>query len=576
MHLRFKISLSVVIIISIATLILLCIFRFNNQLYFEKGNSAHEIGKSQEISGSKYTIEYPLIGSKDIDSDINKVINKYKNQFKQNYSYVYYESYLGPDNTISIVFVKTLEKNNKIVSEDIDTYHYSLKTNKRLTNKDIFSGDYQDIIVEYIDKKIKNKGCNNKNIGSYKYALTNKNLKIYFNRNEVCEDIITIDIPYKDIIDYIKLDISKITTKKTIKRDLHLSEYKKVNKTLFIRELANVYEKDDKASHLLYTISGGKKVEVLKNNDQWSLIKYHEKVGYIDNDSLVEKYIDEDKFKDSKDKLYVLSNVELKEFADITSNSIDTLKKGTKVSQIAISDDGWSKIAYNDSYAYLYSSYLTKDKVDQETNMNRKIDKTKPVVALTFDDGPNPISTPRILDTLSKYEARATFFELGSLMTIHSDLVKLEEEKGNEIESHTFRHANLNKLSEEEIKADIAQSEQVFIDVLGHKPTVVRPPYGNANDIVKKTIPYPLINWNVDTLDWKSKNKDAILNEIRSVNDYNGKIILMHSIYPTTADAVEVLVPELIEKGYQLVTIQELAEYKGITLNAGTLYYNFD
>ena len=576
MHLRIKISLSVVIIISIAFIILLCIFKYNNNLYFEDGNSNHEVGKSMEISNGKYTIEYPLIGSKDIDSDISKIINNYKKQFKKNYSYVYYESYLGPDNTMSVVFIKTLENNGKIVSEDIDTFHYSLKTYKRLSNKDIFNGDYQDIIVDYVGKEIKNIGCNSKNIGSYKYSLTNNNLKIYYNRNEVCEDILTIDIPYKEIKEYINLDISKMTTKETIKRDLQMSEYKRVNKNMFIRELANVYEKDDRDSHLLYTISKGKKVEVLKNNDKWSLIKYHEKIGYIDNESLVDKYLDDDKFKEAKEKLYVISNVELKEFADITSNSVGDIKKGNLVKQIAVSEDGWSKIIYNDSYAYLYTSYLTKDKIDKDINVNRKIDKNKPVVALTFDDGPNPISTLRIVDILSKYEARATFFELGTLMTHHADIVKLEEEKGNEVESHTFRHANLNTLTEEEIRTDIEQSEQAFIDVLGHKPTLVRPPYGNANDVVKKTIPYPLINWNVDTLDWKSKDKEAILNEFRSVNDYNGKIILMHSIYMSTADAVEVIVPELIEKGYELVTIKELAEYKNITLNAGTLYYNFD
>ena len=207
---------------------------------------------------------------------------------------------------------------------------------------------------------------------------------------------------------------------------------------------------------------------------------------------------------------------------------------------------------------------------------NRKLDKSKPVVALTFDDGPNPISTSRIVEILSKYNARATFFDLGSLMYQYPDIVRLEEQRGNEVESHTFKHVNLNKLTDEEIKQDIAQSEKAFMDILNHKPSLVRPPYGNANDIVKKNVPYPLINWNVDTLDWESKNKDKILENIRSVNDYNGKIILMHSIYPTTADAVEVIVPELIDKGYQLVTISELAEYKQIHLNAGTLYYNFD
>lgn len=576
MGLRIKIAITIMTLILILFALVLYIFKYNNQLYFEKGNSSHEIGKSIEITNDKYTIEYPMIGNKKIDRDIRKIINKYRQNFYKNYSYVNYESYLGPANNISIVFIKTNEKKDKIISEDIDTYHYNLKTGKRLDNDDLFKGDYQDAIIDYLNEKVTKAGCDKKNIGSYKYALTNKYLKIYYNRHEVCDDIFVVKIPYKKIHKYLKIDIDHKTNKKTIKMDLQMSEYKKENKKRFTKTLVSVYAKDDKSSKLLYTISHGKKVNVLESNNNWSLIKYHEKIGYVSKDSLVDKYIDEDKFKSSDQKLYVLNNVELKEFADTTSNVIGKLKKGDIVDQIGVSKDGWSKISYNDSYAYVYSNYLTAEKQEREINNNRFLDKHKPVVALTFDDGPNPISSTRIVEILSKYHSRATFFDLGSLMYRYPEIVKLEEEQGNEVESHTFSHANLNRLTEEEIKNEISQSEKAFKDILHHKPSFVRPPYGNANDLVKKSVSYPLINWNVDTLDWESKDKDQILKEIRSVNDYNGKIILMHSIYPTTADAVEVIVPELIDKGYQLVTINELAEYKGITLNAGTIYYNFD
>ena len=90
-----------------------------------------------------------------------------------------------------------------------------------------------------------------------------------------------------------------------------------------------------------------------------------------------------------------------------------------------------------------------------------------------------------------------------------------------------------------------------------------RLPYGNVNLKVKENLEYPLIKWNVDSLDWKSRNKNKILTQIRNTGSYDGKIILLHSIYGTTADAVETLVPELIDKGYQLVTVSELAYYKG-------------
>ena len=84
-----------------------------------------------------------------------------------------------------------------------------------------------------------------------------------------------------------------------------------------------------------------------------------------------------------------------------------------------------------------------------------------------------------------------------------------------------------------------------------------------------------IINWNVDSLDWKYRNKDLTLNEIDKFGNLDGKIILMHSIHNETADAVEVLVPDLLDRGYQVVSISELAYYKGYTLETGTIYYGF-
>lgn len=203
------------------------------------------------------------------------------------------------------------------------------------------------------------------------------------------------------------------------------------------------------------------------------------------------------------------------------------------------------------------------------------IDPTKPMVALTFDDGPNPVSTPHIIEILKNNHAKATFFDLGVLILNYPDIVKNEESIGCEVGSHTFDHIDLNKLDENGIKYEIEKSKEAFNLVLGHDFKLLRAPYGNINDLVKNTINYPLINWNVDTLDWKIRNKDAIINELRNKGDLNGKIILMHSIYSSTADAMEVMVPELIQKGYQLVTVSELFEAKGVDLKSGTIYYGF-
>ena len=219
-------------------------------------------------------------------------------------------------------------------------------------------------------------------------------------------------------------------------------------------------------------------------------------------------------------------------------------------------------------------STAEKETVNVPVSKDRKIDSSKPMVALTFDDGPGK-STTKILNTLEKYNVVATFFDLGQNMLNNPSTVKREEAIGCEVESHTYAHKNLNKLSATQIKEDMKKAENAFEKVLGHKPHLVRPPYGNANATVKNTLKYPLINWDIDTLDWKSRNADSIMKEIHKYSSYDGRIILMHGIYDSTAEAVARLVPELINKGYQLVTVSEMAKYKGVTLKTGTVYLNF-
>ena len=263
---------------------------------------------------------------------------------------------------------------------------------------------------------------------------------------------------------------------------------------------------------------------------------------------------------------FATANINVRSRKSTSSEKLGLLYEGEAI-EVRESDNDWETVIYNGQEAYVKSGYLTRKKelfkkVELEV-VDRGIDASKPMVALTFDDGPSPYSTPRILDTLEKYGAVATFFDLGQLMNSYPDIVRREEQIGCEIGTHTYSHKNLNTLSDKQIQEEVSKSESVFEKVLGRKPTLLRPPYGNANLKVKENIEYPLIDWNVDSLDWKLKNKEKILSRIRQTGNFDGHIILMHSIYETTADAVEVLVPELINNGYQLVTVSELAFYKG-------------
>ena len=201
----------------------------------------------------------------------------------------------------------------------------------------------------------------------------------------------------------------------------------------------------------------------------------------------------------------------------------------------------------------------------KETPVPKEI-RNKKMVALTYDDGPNPKATNAILDVLEKYDARATFFDLGSL-------VKREEALGCEVGSHSYDHKNFNKLTNAEIAADVQKTAAAFRKVLGRDPATFRPPYGNCKDSVKKQLPMSIYLWSIDTLDWKSRDAKAIVDVVKSAGNLDGKVILMHGIYGSTAEATATLVPYLQKQGYELVTVSELVEAKhGETPQKGKIY----
>ena len=200
-----------------------------------------------------------------------------------------------------------------------------------------------------------------------------------------------------------------------------------------------------------------------------------------------------------------------------------------------------------------------------------KIDPAKPIVALTFDDGPSA-NTASILETLNEYGAHATFFMVGENVTAHPDRVKMVYDAGCEVGNHTVSHKNLNNLSKKEIKKEIEDNQADINAALGVTIScLVRPPYGNVNDNVRETCKHPMINWSVDTLDWKSRNADSVFEEVKK-STKDGSIILMHDLYGSTAEAVKKVVPWLVEQGYQICSVSEMFAARGVTLENGHVY----
>lgn len=201
------------------------------------------------------------------------------------------------------------------------------------------------------------------------------------------------------------------------------------------------------------------------------------------------------------------------------------------------------------------------------------IKDTKKLIAFTFDDGPSSESTPKLLDNLDKYNARVTFFVVGERVSKYSSVLKRAHNMGNEIGSHTFSHKNLTKLSDNELKNEVEKTNSEIKKVIGVNPSLMRPPYGSYNDSVKEIAGVPIVTWNIDTLDWKNKNKDKVCKNILD-NAHDGAIVLMHDLYGSTVDGALMAMDKLQHEGYAFVTVSELAYLKCVTLKPGKVYFS--
>lgn len=192
----------------------------------------------------------------------------------------------------------------------------------------------------------------------------------------------------------------------------------------------------------------------------------------------------------------------------------------------------------------------------------RYIDPNKPMVALTFDDGPTPAYTTQILDCLKKYNAVATFYVTGSRVNIAPELLNRMVLEGNEIGNHTHSHKQLTTLNENEIINEIKISQEEIYAIVHRYPSTLRPPYGSYNDtVVKASKGLKIVTWSVDSRDWATKNPQFIVDHVmKTVKDKD--IILLHDLYQSSADAACLLIPKLQESGFQLVSVSELKSFE--------------
>jgi len=194
-------------------------------------------------------------------------------------------------------------------------------------------------------------------------------------------------------------------------------------------------------------------------------------------------------------------------------------------------------------------------------NSYNSVYTTKPVIAITFDDGPHPTLTPRLLDMLKQRNIKATFYVVGQNAAEYPEIIKRMDAEGHELGNHSWSHPALNKLSPDGVRSQMDKTSEAIFAAIGKRPPTMRPPYGATSAALNARFAnefgMPSILWSVDPLDWRRPGAAVITSRIVS-NTHPGAIILVHDIHPGTVDAMPRTLDELLAKGYQFVTVTEL------------------
>lgn len=195
-------------------------------------------------------------------------------------------------------------------------------------------------------------------------------------------------------------------------------------------------------------------------------------------------------------------------------------------------------------------------------------------IALTFDDGPSPETTPLLLDGLKERGAHATFFLIGEQISGAEELVLRMQDEGHQVGNHTFSHVRLDRGSSAGM-GELSKTDALLQELLGAGEYWIRPPWGFVSDTVRQSVDVPLIYWSIDTEDWSVRSAGKVARSIVQ-NAQDGDIVLLHDIYPSSVEAALQAIDELSAQGYQFVTVEELFALKGISPQSGRFYVRPD
>lgn len=259
-------------------------------------------------------------------------------------------------------------------------------------------------------------------------------------------------------------------------------------------------------------------------------------------------------------------------------NDITSISKEFNTLQNNITKKNFQKIKEN--IQNLSGSYFSVEKREYTDRLNQYKNiiqekeryKGKKIIALTFDDGPNPETTPYLLETLRTEKVPVTFFALGKNAQAYPNIIKEEQKEGNEVASHTWDHQDLVTLSPKEQRTEILNANQLINKITGKDVKIFRPPYGSYSQSILDQINIEAVNWTVDTNDWRYNTSEPVIQNSIS-GAYDGAIILMHDIHPWSVNAVPSIIDELKKENYCFVTVDQLLEIRESGVQLHKVYF---
>jgi peptidoglycan/xylan/chitin deacetylase (PgdA/CDA1 family) len=260
-------------------------------------------------------------------------------------------------------------------------------------------------------------------------------------------------------------------------------------------------------------------------------------------------------------------------------------------------DDGtdyYDENAYGNEYNYdenaisddEYIEEVVEDVIDDEIMLHDPteptvypqddfIDPSLPMIALTFDNGPSAYM-PEFLDLLERYNVRATFCVIGNLVNTQSDTLLRAVSSGNEIIGNSWNHRNLAKLTDDDVRVQIEKTADAIEEITGVRAPFFRPPYGQVSDTMRhisEELGFAMVNWSVDSHDWRTMDVDEIVSAVMDYA-YDGAIVMGHEVFGTTLEAFERIIPELMMRGFQIVTVSELLMNTFNEIEPGRVYFS--